>query len=221
MGKQKISEKEIKTIVQLRETGHSLPEIKKIVPRGSGTIFKYIKNVTVLPAYKDTLEAKRGGSKALSTKNWAEAQQKANILIPHISTKEKIIIAACLYWGEGTKGDFSLSNTDPNLIRTFIACLKEIGVTNKDLRVTIRTYEDLDRKKVIAHWAKIVGIPKKQIQGINVLKGKKHGKLPYGMCRVRVTKGAQYLKLLQSIMKTITKQLSSSPCSLMDRTPHS
>lgn len=221
MGKQKIPEQEIKTIVRLRETGHTLPEIRKIIPRGNGTIFKYIKNVTILPAYKETWEAKRGGSKALSIKNWTEAQQKANVIIPHINAKEKIIIAACLYWGEGTKGDFSLSNTDPILIKTFVTCLKEIGVTNKDLRITIRTYEDLDREKVIAHWAKIVGIPKKQILGINVLKGKKHGKLQYGMCRVRVTKGARYLKLLQSTVKTIAKQISSSPCSLMDRTPHS
>ncbi len=221
MGKQKISEQEIKTIVRLRETGHTLPEIKKIVPRGSGTIFKYIKNIAILPAYKEIWEAKRGGSKALSVRNWVEAQRKANALIPHINTKEKIIIAACLYWGEGTKGDFSLSNTDPNLIKAFITCLKEIGVTSKDLRITIRTYEDLDREKVTTHWAKVVGIPRKQILGINVLKGKKRGKLPYGMCRVRVTKGARYLKLFQSVMKAIIAQLSSSPCSLMDRTPHS
>lgn len=221
MGKQKISEREIKTIIELRKTGHTISEIKKIVPRGSGTIFKYIKNVSILPSYQKTWDMKRGGSKAVARKKWAEANEKAASIVSSIGKKEKIIIAACLYWGEGTKRDFSLSNTDPDLIKTFVMCLKELGISSRDLRVTVRIYEDIDRNKAVSYWAKVMGIPKKQIINVNILHGKKTGKLLYGMCRVRVTKGAPHLKLLQSVVKTINIHLGIRPRSSMDRTAHS
>lgn len=35
--------------------------------------------------------------------------------------------------------------------------------------------------------------------GFKILKGKKKGKLEYGMCRIRVTKGGYLLKLLHAL----------------------
>lgn len=217
MGKQKISAKEIEKIVRLRKTGHTISEIKKTVQRGNATIFRYSKNVLILPKYRNSWKMKQGGGRILAKKRWDAAQKKANSIIPSLNTKEKIIIAACLYWGEGTKKDFSLSNTDPALIQTFVTCLRELGISLCDLRVTIRIYEDLDKQKAIEYWAAIIGIPKKNVLNVNILKGKKSGKLPYGMCRVRVTKGTEYLKLLQSAARTIARQLAG-PRSSTDRT---
>ncbi len=221
MNGKKITQKEINEIIRLRQTGHSLPEIRTIIRRGNGTIYKYIKEIKILPEYQQILKEKQGGSKARSTRQWKEAEKQAEKLINHVLTKEKLLIAACLYWGEGTKREFGLSNTDPALIQTFITAIREIGITKKDLKITIRTYEDLNKNKVIAYWAKIIGIPKKQITNVNVLKGKKHGKLQYGMCRIRVTKGGWHLKLLQSIIKIIQNKIMASPRSSMDRTAHS
>lgn len=63
----------------------------------------------------------------------------------------------------------------------------------------------------IRYWAQIIGIPSNRILNVNILKGKKRGKLQYGMCRVRVTKGGNYLKLLQSVAKVITEKLDNLP----------
>lgn len=212
----KITQSEIEKIISLRETGHSLPEITREVHRGSSTVFHYVKNVKVLPKYQKILREKQGGSKNRSHKAWNEALTSAERSLSHLGKTEKLIIAACLYWGEGTKRDFSIANSDPYLIKVFTSCLEDLGVPKKDLKVSVRLYEDLNRKIAITHWAKIIGVPKKQISHINILKGKKHGKLPYGMCRVRMKRGGSYLKLLQSVTKVITNRLS--PHSLTDRT---
>lgn len=199
----KINRWEIKRIIKLRERGHSLPEIIRITKRGSSTVFKYIKDVKILPQYHKIWREKQGGSKRRMLQEWNKAKTKAQNIIPSLNKKERIIVASCLYWGEGTKSDFSLSNTDAGLIKTFVRCLKVFGINKKDLRVTVRIYSDLNRNKAKKYWAKIIGIPRKQILNVNVLQGKKSGKLKYGMCRIRITKGGPYLKLIKSIIELI------------------
>lgn len=198
-----ITKKEISTIKKLREHGHSMPEIIKIVKRGNATVHKYIQDVNILPQYQEAWRIKQGGSRKRMQKEWDKAEIKAKDILPSLNDKERAIIAACLYWGEGTKKDFSISNTDADLVKTFVRCMEVLGIKKDNLRVTVRVYSDLDRIKSIKYWAKVIGIPEKQVLNVNVLKGKKEGKLKYGMCRVRVTKGAPYLKLLKSIIDLI------------------
>lgn len=205
----KISESEIEKIKKLRETGHSLPEIMKQVRRGSSTVHKYIKDVAVLPKYRELLKQKRGGNTYRASLRWQEAERNVESMVKILSKTEKLLIASCLYWGEGTKKELSLTNSDPLLIKAFTSCLEDFGVSKTDLRVTIRIYEDLAREKCIQYWADVLNIPKGNILNVNVLSGKKIGKLPFGMCRVRVTKGQKTFKLLQSTIKVISRRLGS------------
>jgi len=119
--------------------------------------------------------------------------EEAKKLIKVLSYKEKLILLSALYWGEGSKKDFGLSNTDPNLIRTFVNCLKDVfKIEDTRLRISIRIYQDLDREKCLEFWSKVTGVRKDNFVSINVLEGKKKGKLEYGMCRVRVLKVETY-----------------------------
>lgn len=207
----KITTAEIDKIIQLRKTGHTLPEIMKIMERGSSTVFKYIQGIKILPKYQESYRVKQGGSKLRASNKWAEAEKQITEFITTIDKKNKFLIAACLYWGEGAKKDFSLANTDPGLIKTFINCLEDLGVTKDRLKINIRIYEDIDKHSAVKFWAKTIGIPEKKILSVNILKGRKVGKLKYGMCRVRVTKGEKYFKLLQSTIKVIKQRLDINP----------
>ncbi|MEK7538856.1 MAG: hypothetical protein AAB552_03375 [Patescibacteria group bacterium] len=206
-----ITKKEIEKMVHLRETGHSLPEIQKIIKRGSATVFEYIKNVTVLPQYVELLKSKQGGSKVRAQKNWSICFGKAQDMLLPIIEKDKLLILAALYWGEGTKRELNIINSDPELLRVFVECLLNIGVTRDMLRVTLRIYEDMPEKEIRKYWAGVLKIPEKSILGVNILKGKKVGKLKYGMCRVRVTKGAPYFKLIMSMIELIKSRILSTP----------
>lgn len=202
-----LSSKVISTIRELRTRGFSLNEIKRRVPAGYGTVYRYIQGVEVKSKYRAGWLGKRGGSKKRQRLAQIKASLKARKLIKTpLSQREKAIFLAALYWAEGSKKDFNLSNTDPEMIRVFVQGLEEIFAVPRDqIRVSIRTYEDLDKEKCLDFWSKIVGIPKDRFINVNILKGKKQGKLRYGMCRIRITKGANMLKYMTAIRKRIGK----------------
>ncbi len=199
----------------MRETGHSLPEICKLLDRGGSTVFKYAKDVVVFPEYLGILKEKQGGSKARSKKQWNNSADRADNLLKKIGKRDKLLILASLYWGEGTKSGLDMINSDPLMVRVFIECLVEIGVRRKDLRISIRIYDDIDRFDAKKYWAGICGVDMEKILSINTIKGKKIGKLPYGMCRVRVTKGNEHFKLIMSMITFIKLQLI--PASIVQR----
>lgn len=202
-----ITKNEVEQIILLRQTGHSLPEICKMTSRGSSTVFSYVKNVSVHPDYVDILKSKQGGSIARARKGWDESKKKAETLLGTFNSKDKLLVLTALYWGEGTKRELNLINSDPELLRIFIECLFEIGVTRDMLRVTLRIYEDMSEIEMRKYWAQKLNISEKNILGVNILRGKKEGKLKYGMCRVRVTKGAPYFKLIMSMVELIKSKI--------------
>ncbi len=201
---QKLSQNSIHEIKALRSHGYTLPEISKKFNISKSSVFRHVENIEILPEFFNFWRSKRGGSrnrKILSEKKFLEEGKK---LVRKLSNTEKLLFLCALYWGEGSKKDFGLSNTDANLISIFVNGLREIfGITNDSLRVSIRIYEDLDKDKCLEYWSKIVGLPQKKFVSVNILPGKKKGKLEYGMCRVRVAKGGMLLKKVNGINKAI------------------
>lgn len=198
-------------MVSLRETGHSLPEIKEITGRGHGTVFRYIKNVKVLPEFSTILRIKQGGSRKKADEAWRDASSDAQSLLGDgLSLEQKLCILACLYWGEGNKMDLNLMNSDPGLIKVFVGCLYEIGVPKDNIKINLRLHDDIDRNKAIIFWAKLLSIEPARIGKIEVIQGKKTGKLKYGMCRVRVAKSATYFKLIMSLISIIKTRFDAA-----------
>lgn len=204
MGKEKISIATIDKIKLLREQGYSIIEISQITKVSKTTVFRYIQNVKILPEFLENWLGKRGGSKKVMLQKQAIAIEEAKKIIVNISKKEKLLFLSALYWAEGSKKDFGLSNTDPELIKVFVNGLREIfNISDERFRVSIRIYEDLDKEQCLDYWSEIVNISKDKFVNVNILKGKKVGKLQYGMCRVRVTKGGDILKKIYAINKRI------------------
>jgi len=205
----KITQDKIKEIKRLRENGYSLLEISKELTIPKTTVFFYMKQYAILPEFLLSWKQKRGGGRITKFKKEENAYKEARNLINNLSSKEKLLFLSALYWGEGSKKDFGLSNTDPKLIAVYIGILRDVlGIKNDQLRISIRIYEDLDKNTCLEFWSSVVRIPKKKFINVNVLLGKKKGKLPYGMCRVRVSKGGDLLKKLMNINKVVAESFS-------------
>ena len=204
----------------MRSRGHSLPEINKALSIPKTTIFRYVKDVKILPEFLIEWSIKRGGSRKRKLLKEAKASEEGKILVRDLSNKEKLLFLSALYWGEGSKKDFGLSNTDPMLIKIFVTGLREVfGVTDEQLRISIRLYEDLDKDRSLSFWSQVVNIPKDKFIGVNVLVGKKKGKLEHGMCRVRVLKGGDILKKVNGINKAVIEAFV--PIAQLDRASRS
>jgi hypothetical protein len=201
-----ISKEIIEKIKILRSQGWSLNEIYHEVRVGYGSVSRYIQGVKILPQYQQIWLNKRNGSKAIMDRHKKIANQKAEDFIVNLTEKEKLLFIAALYWGEGGKKDFNFTNSDSEMIKIFVRCLREIlKIDQKDIRASIRIYEDLDRNICLNHWSKITNIPIEEFVNVDVLKGKKLGKLAFGLCRIRIKKGGDMLKYLLALNKRVSK----------------
>lgn len=199
-----IPKETIHKIKFLRQKGYSLPEIKKEVKASHGSVFRHIQGVKILPEYWKEWHGKQGGSIKRMKIRERLAEEKAEKTILSLSNKERMIFLTALYWGEGSKSDFNLMNTDADLISVFIQGLQKIFNISKDrLRISIRIYEDLDKRECLKYWSKITGVPVEKFVSVNILKGNKKGKLPYGMCRLRILKGGDMLKYIKALKNRI------------------
>lgn len=199
-----ISNEIIKRIKFLRQRGYSLPEIKREVKVSQGSVFRHIQGVKVLPQFKHVWFGKWKSSIKRKIESEQRAQFEAEKLVDSLTRKEKILFLSALYWGEGNKKDFMFTNSDPSMIKIFVKGMMELfAVTKKSLKISIRIYEDLDKKKCLDYWAKITGISYEEFQSVGIIKGKKTGRLPFGMCRVRVKKGGYLLKYTQALKERV------------------
>ena len=203
----RLDKKTIRKIRFLRKKGYSVPEICTALSLSKTTVFNYARNVEMPPGVLDEWKAKRGGSRKLKILKEKQALINAKKTIGRLSKKEKLLFISALYWAEGNKKDFMLSNTDPNLIKVFTEGIKEIfGIDSERFRVSIRIYEDMNKDKSLDFWSKLIGLPKDKFQNVYVLKGKKQGKLKFGMCRIRIAKGGDYLKQLKAINEIVANE---------------
>ncbi len=208
MGKKKLNSDVVEKIKLLRTQGYSLPEISVQVKVPRTTVFRYIKNVKILSEFLKEWSVKRGGSRKRKLLKENQAFDEAKNLVGKLSEKDKLLFLSALYWGEGSKKDFGLSNTDPRLIKFFVNGLRQVfGIDDHRLRISLRLYEDLDKEKCLNFWSEVVNIPRENFVSINILNGKKRGKLEYGMCRVRVLKGADLLKKVFAVNKIVAEQI--------------
>lgn len=204
-----LTKDQIKAIKSLRYRGYSLPEISRELSVPKTTAFRYLKGAAIAEEYLKEWRGKRGGSTRLMRFKEEKSLKNAKSEFSTLSTREKKLFLAALYWAEGSKKDFGLSNTDPTLIRLFVNGLREtFHVSEGRLRVSVRIYEDLDREVCLAFWSEIVNIPKDRFVNVNVISGKKKGKLSHGMCRVRVARGGDLLKDIKAICKVIGEHMS-------------
>lgn len=207
--KRRIAIETIERIKFLRSRGYSLPEISREVRVSKNSVLRYIKNVQILPEYLSEWAGKRGGSRKIRLLKEAKAFEDGKKFVGSLSKREKMLFLAALYWAEGTKLDFSLSNTDPNLVKVFVECMREVfELKNDQFYINVRLYEDLDRDKSLSFWSEVVKIPKENLKGVNILLGKKKGKLEYGMCRVRIAKGGDLLKKIKGINRAVFESMS-------------
>lgn len=221
---QRISYNKVKTIRSLRLKGNSIPEIAQKTGIAKTTIQRYVKNISVPDEYAKILREKQGGSKQRAAGLRQDIFEKAESIIGDLSSRDRLFLLLGLYWGEGTKADLSMINSDPVLLQSFASCLQDFGITKDRIRLSLRVHGDVSLRASKDFWSTTLGIPLHHFGRIEVIDGKKKGKLPYGMCRIRVLGGVKERLLIQTAISIVGRKLSnpvqssSRPRSSTDRT---
>lgn len=189
----------IDNLREQRSKGKSLTELSIVFNLPKSSVLRHVKDVEIQEGYKSEWELKRKSSVARKAMFEKIASDKARTLISSSNDKEKVLFLAALYWAEGHKNDLSFTNSDPKMVRFFVKCLVTIlNIKPERIRMSIRVYEDMNIDDCKSFWAETAGF-KLNVYSVNILVGKKKGKLKYGMCRIRVIKAHELLKYLFAV----------------------
>ncbi len=192
-------------LILLRRQGKSIPEISRETGIAKTTVLRHVRGVAVPEEFKVRLREKQGGSKDRAKALRENMTEEAESVLGEFSRRDQLLLLIGLYWGEGTKKDFSIINSDPALLQAFIHCLGTLHISRERLALSLRVHREISIPEAKKFWASITGLSTQCIERVEVIDGKKKGKLPYGMCRVRVRSGIRERLLLQSAISLIGK----------------
>ena len=202
--------------LDLRKQEMSYSQIKQILGISKSTLSDWLKDYPLskeriaelrdnneqrIERYRETMRKKHDAR----LKQIYETERK-NIL--PLSDREIFIFGLGLYWGEGAKSHnatLSISNTDPSVIKFFIAWLDQsLRVPKEKLKVHLQLYNDMDIKKEIKFWKHISGLPKKQftkpyIKESSITAINHKGGFGHGTCNIRIGNVKLSEKILMAI----------------------
>jgi len=94
------------------------------------------------------------------------ASNDAASRVGQLADRELLLLGAVAYWAEGTKAKpwrrrerLSFTNSDPNMIRLFLAWLDLIGVDENRLSFRVHIHESADIEGALTYWAGIACVP--------------------------------------------------------------
>ena len=188
---------------EMREAGMSVKEIAGHLGVARSSVSVWCRDVALTPDQVEILLARkrsagmRGSLRAAANKK-AEAQARRQRLLETghaevgpLSRRDRFVAGVALFVAEGDKrdGDVALSNSDPRLIRFFVAWLPEFcDVPATDLRAQLYLHEGYDAVQAGQYWSKMTGIPQARFRAPYVVpRGPQtKSRTPYGVLSVRM-----------------------------------
>jgi transcriptional regulator with XRE-family HTH domain len=190
-----------------REEGLPIKEIARRVGVSVSSVSHWVRDIALTPEQHAELLRRNPAYNVQLSGTWIqaahrrlerEAYQTEGRLLAR--SGEPSFIAGCmLYWAEGAKGrnQLQFANSDPEMVRFFVDFLRaHFGLRGDEIRITCHLYADHQDKQadVERHWLDTLGLPDESLRKsvVNVYskysKRKRVGMLPFGTCRVVVSR---------------------------------
>ncbi len=168
----KINER--RRVLALRKKGKTYSEIRRIIRVSKSTLSIWLKSYSLsekqllrikkikykaIERFRETMKKKR---KKRLANYYKEIKHK---LLP-FSKKNLFIAGLFLYWGEGNKASshtISINNNDPGVLKfTKYWYSKALDINEKNMKIYLHLYKDMNIIKEIDYWSKQLHIPKSQ-----------------------------------------------------------
>jgi transposase-like protein len=199
-----------------RTEGASIKEIARRTGAAQSSISRWVRDIDLAEDQREALRiaAYNGHVKgrtmnaALRRDARAIAQEEGRMLALN---GDWFFVAGCmLYWAEGarSRNQIRFTNSDPEMVRFFVSFLKRYwNLKDTDVRITCNLFADhVERQREIERfWLGVAGVPESCLckSTVNVYskysKKRRQNKLPYGTCRVTVSR----TRIVQSIYGAI------------------
>lgn len=201
-----------------RAEGLPLNEIACRVGVSKSSVSLWVRDIELSPEQHEALRRRNPAynRQLLGTRNNAARRRAERIAYQeegreHARNGERLHLAGCmLFWAEGSRhrNTARFVNSDPEMIRFFVRFLRTcFSIPDDQIRITCNLFADhADRQwDIEQHWLDVTGLPRSCLckSTVNVYskhsKKKRQNKLPYGTCRVTVSR----TRVVQSIYGSI------------------
>ena len=196
----------IKELKRLRREGYSIDELVAKLSIPKTTVWHHVHDIKLSSKQIAILKSRQGGSAERKLRNLERARKRAQELLCS-PNRDLAIAIAMLYWAEGSKKGCRFINSDGRMIKSYLAILRKVFNVPEDyIKATMRIFSGMNRTECLNYWSRITRIPKHKFT-IRFNDGGTRGRTKYGMCRVRVQKGGNTSKLIQSLIDQISDEI--------------
>lgn len=188
----KVKEKQL--AIELRQQGHTIPEIEKLVGCPRSSIHNWVKDVSVPDNYLDKLKSRQilfSEKRALSTReSWKQKYSEAIQDYDPPFDDPRFMLGLGLYLGEGYKyGRFTVGmvNCQSSILVAFRKWIDEFfKLPETSYAAHVKLHDPTLSEKAVEWWSKQLDVPKEKFFKTTVEANKKTLKkmnvLEYGTC---------------------------------------
>lgn len=159
--------------VRLRSSGLSYADVSVVTGVAKSTLHGWLKDLELSPAAQAVLLATRGGKlrggaagmHRQAVARDARLREETAEWTGDLSRRELRLIGALAYWCEGatskpwrTSREVLFINSDPSLIRLFLAWLDEMEVDRSRLSYRVSIHESANANAAVEFWAQLAGV---------------------------------------------------------------
>ena len=221
--------------IALRVDGRSIPDIARELKIARSTAWLFTHDIRPTTG-EDSVARRAEAGRAYwrgENRRRAVARQHAILAassrVRALTEHELLLVGAVAYWAEGTKSKpwrqqerLTFTNSDPNMIRLFLAWLDLVGVEEERLSYRVQIHESADIEGAVRFWAAIAGVSEQAFSKTTV---KRHnpttnrhntGDEYHGCLVIRVRRSADEYRLAEGVWAGVVGRLAGAH----DRSPH-
>jgi transposase-like protein len=201
-----------------REEGRSIKDIARRLNVAPSSVSSWVRDIELTPEQHDSLRSQNDRYDAqLKGRASSSAKRRLERMTAQLDGRrrahrdEPLHVAGCmLYWAEGSKArnQVTFTNADPEVVRFFVRFLKTyFDLEPQDIKVTCNLFADhaSRQREIERFWLDALGLSAASLCASTVntyskySQKKRTNKLPYGTCRVVVSRTS----IVQSIYGAI------------------
>lgn len=160
--------------------------------------------------------ARHAENRAVAARRRAHLRAQAREQIAELSESELFVAGVVAYWAEGSKNkpwrhgqSVQFMNSDPAMIRLFLAWLRLVGVSGERLIFRLHIHESAAASEAIAFWSHIVGASQGQFGKPTI---KRHKPLTVRKTWGRTISGASWSMCAAAPRSTFRSRVGSKGC---------
>jgi hypothetical protein len=208
----------------LRRLGLTYGEIRELIPVPKGTLSYWCRVIRLSEEQLEAIKARTGPGVRMGVPvdtQWRRREEIERIReearhFAQVHIDDAFFVGGVvLYWAEGSKtpNDFSISNSDPAALRTFVAWVRRYLTRDAAFVLSMHLHEGNDEASAQAYWRHGTGLGDVRFTKTFIkARGTGHRKnqLEHGVCRVRMRRAGNAWHAVAAWIEVVRQDLGSA-----------